>query len=200
MNCFTELLDCSICTEPFKDARFMSCAHTFCLCCISKLPLYNSIYIKCPTCRQVTKLPPAGVTGLISNFYIEKIKEALYQKDLELGIQNTTYETLLKTREKNCKERIKKLCHQQDRINFELELIKSRLVEKDRLLRKVISKLVKEKQKSVVDLYNKEEEFERIMNVLHEKLKKTEKSLRALQSSLGSSGYHLTLADKLKGT
>ena len=72
-----ELLTCSICEELYDDsshqAKFLSCFHTFCLECLTKLSHkdhVNHVTIQCPNCRYNTPLPENEVDGLQTNFYI----------------------------------------------------------------------------------------------------------------------------------
>ena len=77
-----QLLLCGICAEPYDDnthqAKFLTCFHTFCFDCLTKLlnrGLYNTSIIHCPNCRSITRLPQNGVNGLQTNFYIASFQE-----------------------------------------------------------------------------------------------------------------------------
>ena len=75
-----ELLICSICDEPYDDkirqAKFLSCHHTFCSDCAGKLSdEVNPAVIKCPSCRHRTRLPENGADGLQTNFYVASFQE-----------------------------------------------------------------------------------------------------------------------------
>lgn len=70
--------ECSLCLDPFKDPRILSCIHTFCHDC---LDLYVSTYKRsdnsgdkfdCPVCRTTITLPDSGVAGLQKNFYLNQ--------------------------------------------------------------------------------------------------------------------------------
>lgn len=67
-------LNCPICQEPWinKDPRILSCQHSFCFVCISRV--YKNGSIVCPICREETFL----VDGL--NGYLQKnrLKEILH--------------------------------------------------------------------------------------------------------------------------
>ena len=77
----TEFLTCVICEELYDDnnrqAKFLSCYHTFCFNCLTELYKRqdNPGAIPCPNCRHHTQLLENGVIGLQSNFYVDKIKE-----------------------------------------------------------------------------------------------------------------------------
>ena len=77
-----ELLICGICAEPYDEdthqAKFLTCFHTFCSQCLSKLSNKehtNPAVIQCPNCRSETHLPHNGVDGLQTNFYITSFRE-----------------------------------------------------------------------------------------------------------------------------
>ena len=77
-----ELLTCSICAESYdnnaRQAKFLSCFHTFCLNCLTKLSNKGQVNrgtIQCPNCRSSTHLGGKGVAGLQNNFYITSLQE-----------------------------------------------------------------------------------------------------------------------------
>ena len=77
-----ELLMCGVCEEPYDDnihqAKFMTCHHTFCLQCLTKLSDKGKVppaVIKCPNCRSLTRVPNKGVVDLQTNFYITNFQE-----------------------------------------------------------------------------------------------------------------------------
>ena len=77
-----ELLTCGICEEHYDDqyhqAKFLTCFHTFCSECLTKLSTKeqaNSGHIQCPNCRSHTSVPESGVYGLQTNFYIASLRE-----------------------------------------------------------------------------------------------------------------------------
>ncbi|XP_013379326.1 tripartite motif-containing protein 2-like [Lingula anatina] len=63
---------CPVCICQYDDCvhipKFLSCHHTICVKCISKLEIVSRI--KCPVCRSNTNLPSGGAAGLQTNFYI----------------------------------------------------------------------------------------------------------------------------------
>ena len=84
-----DLLVCGICEELYDDdthqPKFLSCFHTFCADCLTKLSNKeqpNPASIQCPNCRSNTQLSENGVHGLQTNFYIARMKnmsEAIQQ-------------------------------------------------------------------------------------------------------------------------
>ena len=71
-----DLYTCAVCLENMIDnsPRILACVHTFCLKCLETLPLTGS-NIKCPTCRQETKIPNEDVNQLPVNFMMKQMKE-----------------------------------------------------------------------------------------------------------------------------
>ena len=57
-------LNCSICHNAYTDPKLLQCNHVFCRDCLVGLAHRNTQGLPCPTCRQVTPIPPAGVAGL----------------------------------------------------------------------------------------------------------------------------------------
>ena len=65
-----EDLTCAVCQSTYSDPRLLSCLHSFCKQCLSKLIArgFKSSTIKCPLCRNEHVLPLSeGVDGLMSN-------------------------------------------------------------------------------------------------------------------------------------
>ncbi|XP_063297100.1 tripartite motif-containing protein 59 [Pelobates fuscus] len=83
MNNFEEELTCSVCYNIFEDPRILPCSHTFCRSCLesvinsldSFLWRLSLVRLKCPSCRNVTELSPAGVNALPINFALKSIIE-----------------------------------------------------------------------------------------------------------------------------
>ncbi|KAG7215612.1 hypothetical protein INR49_022138 [Caranx melampygus] len=91
MENLEEDLTCSVCYSLFSDPRVLPCSHTFCKTCLDNLlqvSTNNSIWrplrlpLKCPNCRNVMELPPAGVDALPTNVSLRAIIEK-YQRDNE---------------------------------------------------------------------------------------------------------------------
>ena len=59
-----EQLNCSICHNSYTDPKLLQCNHVFCRDCLVGLAHRNPQGLPCPTCRQVTPIPPSGVAGL----------------------------------------------------------------------------------------------------------------------------------------
>ena len=73
-----EQLNCSICLDTYADPKILQCFHVFCQKCLVKLVIRNQqgqLSLSCPTCRQVTPLPPGGTRGLQSDFRINRLLE-----------------------------------------------------------------------------------------------------------------------------
>ena len=77
-----DLLHCMICFDLYNNPKMLKCGHTFCAECLEG---YLQTYqhqrrahpnkIPCPTCRELTTLPPTGVAGLRNDFKVKKIEE-----------------------------------------------------------------------------------------------------------------------------
>ncbi|XP_038064934.1 E3 ubiquitin-protein ligase TRIM56-like [Patiria miniata] len=71
-------LECSICTDRFKQPKLLDCQHTFCGECLVKYRdgmSPRATNIPCPVCRQETILPKSGIQGLKSNFHLASLIE-----------------------------------------------------------------------------------------------------------------------------
>uniref|UniRef100_A0A4W6BU50 Tripartite motif containing 59 n=1 Tax=Lates calcarifer TaxID=8187 RepID=A0A4W6BU50_LATCA len=89
MDNLEEDLTCSVCYSLFSDPRVLPCSHTFCKTCLDNLLQVSTNYsiwrplrvpLKCPNCRSVMELPPAGVEALPTNVSLRAIIEK-YQRD-----------------------------------------------------------------------------------------------------------------------
>ena len=73
----TAQLECSICLDTLTDAKLLPCFHSFCKKCLERLVVHDrdGHTLCCPTCRRTTQLPPAGVSGLRTDFHAEGLFE-----------------------------------------------------------------------------------------------------------------------------
>ncbi|XP_041652013.1 tripartite motif-containing protein 59 [Cheilinus undulatus] len=91
MDNLEEDLTCSVCYSLFSDPRVLPCSHTFCKNCLDNLLQVSTNYsiwrplrlpLKCPNCRSVVELPPAGIEALPTNVCLRAIIEK-YQNESE---------------------------------------------------------------------------------------------------------------------
>ena len=73
-----ENLTCAICISHFRDPKQLQCFHVYCKECLQLLMPQDhqgQVSICCPTCRQLTPLPPGGVPGLQSAIHVNQMRE-----------------------------------------------------------------------------------------------------------------------------
>ena len=58
---------CQYCDNIYQDPRILSCLHSYCLKCITKLHVEDTTSITCPTCNQSTTIPDEDVSSLPRN-------------------------------------------------------------------------------------------------------------------------------------
>ena len=63
---------CQYCSNTYQDPRILSCLHSYCVQCITKLHVENTTSIICPTCNHSTTLPDGSVTSLPRNIRLSK--------------------------------------------------------------------------------------------------------------------------------
>ena len=64
------VLECALCTEPFKSPKSLPCLHVFCEDCIESYiekNLRQGSYA-CPICQEVHQLPDNGIDSLRNAF------------------------------------------------------------------------------------------------------------------------------------
>ena len=73
----TAQLECSVCLDTYNNAKLLPCFHSFCKKCLERLVVQdrNGPTLTCPNCRRTTPLPPAGVSGLQTDFHVEHLFE-----------------------------------------------------------------------------------------------------------------------------
>ena len=76
-----EQLNCLICLGTYTVPKLLQCNHVFCRDCLVGLARRNQQGLPCPTCRQVTPIPPEGVAGLQSAFQTNQLLEILDQHE-----------------------------------------------------------------------------------------------------------------------
>ena len=79
-------LKCSICLDKYTDPKLLQCFHVYCQGCLAKLVVRDQQgLLTCPICRQVTPIPPNGVTGLQPAFHINHLLDILDEHKKEEG-------------------------------------------------------------------------------------------------------------------
>ena len=70
-------LECSVCLDTYTNAKLLPCFHSFCKKCLERLVIQDrdGLTLTCPNCRRTTPLPPAGVSGLQTDFHVEHLFE-----------------------------------------------------------------------------------------------------------------------------
>ena len=73
----TTQLECSVCLDTYTNAKLLPCFHSFCKKCLEHLVVQdcNGHTLTCPNCRRTIPLPPAGVSGLQTDFHVEHLFE-----------------------------------------------------------------------------------------------------------------------------
>jgi len=98
----TAQLQCSVCLDTYTDAKLLPCFHSFCKKCFERLVVQdrNEHTLTCPNCHRTTPLPPAGVSGLQTDFHVEhlfEIRDMLLKAKEPQKIQCEKCEQLLAT-------------------------------------------------------------------------------------------------------
>ena len=71
----TDLTVCGICLSLIDNPKVLPCLHTFCCGCLEKWTEEQFDNVKCPVCKESVVLPPEGVSGLRTNFFMTTFKE-----------------------------------------------------------------------------------------------------------------------------
>lgn len=71
----SDITECSLCLELFKEPKILPCIHTFCLQCLEK---YGEDHnpgdkITCPLCRKLLTVPPGGFKELPINHFMNQL-------------------------------------------------------------------------------------------------------------------------------
>ena len=70
---------CSYCENSYQDPRILSCLHSYCLQCITKIHVQDTPSVTCPSCNHLTPVPIGGVASLPLNI---RFKEGARQEQL----------------------------------------------------------------------------------------------------------------------
>ncbi len=78
-----DLFSCLLCVESFRKPKILDCQHAFCEQCLQlyyktyDVILYedHGVFVPCPTCRQMTRVPSGGLVGLDHHKYNDRLGE-----------------------------------------------------------------------------------------------------------------------------
>ncbi|XP_071500224.1 uncharacterized protein [Diadema antillarum] len=80
-DAIAQQLECPVCMETFKEARYLACLHTFCAKCIEDFA-DDDYKITCPECRQETFIDEdSGTSMLKPNILANRMVETLENKN-----------------------------------------------------------------------------------------------------------------------
>ncbi|XP_038053706.1 E3 ubiquitin-protein ligase TRIM56-like [Patiria miniata] len=85
-------LECSICTNRFRQPKLLDCLHTFCLQCLQELRQSqdpSGTKLTCPLCRRDTMLKGSEVADLPNNFAFSALVEEVTMQEKLLGGQGS---------------------------------------------------------------------------------------------------------------
>ncbi|XP_038053728.1 E3 ubiquitin-protein ligase TRIM56-like [Patiria miniata] len=77
-------LECSICTNRFRQPKLLDCLHSFCLQCLQELRQSqdpSGTKLTCPLCRHETMLIGSGVADLPNNFAFSALVEEVTMQE-----------------------------------------------------------------------------------------------------------------------
>ncbi|XP_038054661.1 E3 ubiquitin-protein ligase TRIM71-like [Patiria miniata] len=77
-------LECSICTNRFRQPKLLDCLHSFCLQCLQELRQSqdpSGTKLTCPLCRHETMLKGSGVADLPNNFAFSALVEEVTMQE-----------------------------------------------------------------------------------------------------------------------
>ncbi|XP_038053729.1 tripartite motif-containing protein 42-like [Patiria miniata] len=114
-------LECSICTNRFRQPKLLDCLHSFCLQCLQELRQSqdpSATKLTCPLCRCETMLKGSGVADLPNNFaFSAMVEEVTMQEKLlegqgsEIKCQACDEENQAISRCMNCDHFLCQECH-----------------------------------------------------------------------------------------
>ncbi|XP_022096185.1 uncharacterized protein LOC110982220 [Acanthaster planci] len=96
-------LECTICCNRFIEPKILDCRHSFCLSCLTQLKKERAPYrqtLKCPLCRQDTKLKENDVAELPNNFTLNSLVEEFAKQEELLEGQSSSSSSLSCPKEK----------------------------------------------------------------------------------------------------
>ena len=86
----SDITECSICTESFKEPKMLPCIHTFCLHCLEKYgkEKVSGDKMDCPVCRSEFTIPSGGFKDLRSNFFMNQLMQVNMLSGNDAKVQN----------------------------------------------------------------------------------------------------------------
>ncbi|XP_038053724.1 E3 ubiquitin-protein ligase TRIM71-like, partial [Patiria miniata] len=125
-------LECSICTNRFRQPKLLDCLHSFCLQCLQELrqsQYPSGTKLTCPLCRRETMLKGSGVADLPNIFaFSALVEEVTMQEKLlegqgsEIKCQNCDEENQAVSRCMDCDHF---LCQECQKAHGRMTLMKS---------------------------------------------------------------------------
>ena len=68
--------ECTICSDPYDNPKFLNCGHSFCCKCLQGWAR-GAKAVTCPECRAELSLPEDGVAGLPTNVSLVRATDEL---------------------------------------------------------------------------------------------------------------------------
>ena len=81
IHCVQDELQCVICLDDYNMPRLLNCGHSFCTSCLKAICRGNTSVVKCPTCRQQTKINTMRIEDLPLNYPLIQIQDVV--KEIE---------------------------------------------------------------------------------------------------------------------
>ena len=87
-----DLITCPVCLEVYTDPRQLACHHSFCLTCLHAVHCQagGTGVIRCPMCREDTRLPINGLDHLKADFTIKSLIDLLHANNVSQSERHST--------------------------------------------------------------------------------------------------------------
>ncbi len=77
-------LSCPVCLDTYVNPKQLQCFHVYCQDCLVKLVIRDQqgqLSLTCPSCRNITPVPPNGVRDLPAAFHINHLLDIINQSE-----------------------------------------------------------------------------------------------------------------------
>lgn len=81
MQDLEDTITCQVCFQRMEKPKMLSCLHSFCLVCITEMPLVENSLLHCPVCREKSVVPRMDTGMLPTPFLVNQLSDIIVKHE-----------------------------------------------------------------------------------------------------------------------